>query len=127
VALFVFLAVAVWADRRRKERETAERYATFRAMLQTGATDQVLGLMEQDRREARQANARDKWLGGLIVTVVGIAATFVLFLAARGDERGDSGLFLVGLLPVAIGLILLYHARTLRTAATDDERPGPSR
>jgi hypothetical protein len=117
IAIFVFLAVAVWRDRRAKEHEVTERHATYRKVIESGSADRVIELMEHDRRHGLQKQARDKQLGGMIVTAIGVIAIVVLYLMEPDGEP----VFLLGVFPMTIGLLLLVHARALRL---DGEGPG---
>ena len=90
VAIFVFLAVAVWRDRRAKEHEVTERHATYRKVVESGSADRVIELMEHDRRHSLQRQARDKQLGGMIVTAIGVIAMIGLYLIGPEDEPGPT-------------------------------------
>ena len=110
VAVFVFLAVAVWRDRRAKEHEVTERHTTYRKVIESGSADQMIDLMERDRRHRLHKQARDKQLGGMIVTAVGVVAIIAFYFMEPDGEP----VYLLGLFPLAVGLLLLVHARALR-------------
>lgn len=111
ISVFAFIAVAVWSDNRRKEREVHHRHQTYQAMLQSPGegADAVLALIrEQDARQQRvqeEKQLQGLKLGGLINVGVGIG--LMIFLGAIAPEEP---VYLVGLIPLLVGLVLSYYA-----------------
>lgn len=110
IALFSFLGVASWSEARRKEREayyTAETLKKISESSGEGAKSAVEYLQEQNRN-ARQRRLEGIKLGGLITAAVGIGLMFFL----HGVER-EEPVYLVGLIPLLIGVALMVYAFTL--------------
>jgi hypothetical protein len=107
IALFGFLSVVVWLEYRKAQREADHRNETYRQMLNTsgGSVEAVRELMqhEDDRRELRAIDGSRS--GGLITACVGVGLT--VFLYAIRPERP---VYLVGLLPLCVGIALLLDA-----------------
>jgi hypothetical protein len=114
VSTFTFIAVAVWADSRRKEREAFYRHETYRKMLEQPGTsvDDVMRLMQQlvtDEENRRLRKDREGMkVGGLVTTAVGVALGIFLYAI-----EPDRPVYLVGLIPLAVGLALSYYAFVL--------------
>ena len=110
IALFSFLAVASWSDARRKEREsyyTSEALKKIAESSGEGAKSAVEYLREQNREFARRRLEGLK-LGGLITTAVGVGVMVLLW----GLERTEPA-YLVGLIPLLIGVALLVYVYTM--------------
>jgi Flp pilus assembly protein TadB len=109
LSLFSFLAVASWADARRKEREAYYKSETLKKIAESqgaGATATLELMRDEEKRAAHQLREGQK-LGGLITLAVGIA----LMIFLRGvTGPTDKGVFLVGLIPALIGVALLVHS-----------------
>jgi cadmium resistance protein CadD (predicted permease) len=126
ISVFAFIAVAVWSENRRKERETHHRHQTYQAMLQNPGenADALLALIrEQDERQQQRKDAQEILglkLGGLITTGVGVGLAIFLYFIAP-----DEPVYLVGLIPLFTGLALSYYAWYLAPqtaeARSDDE------
>jgi hypothetical protein len=107
IALFSFLAVAVWAEARRKEREAYYKSETLKKIAESsgeGAKAAIELLSEQQNRVARHRLEGMK-LGGLVTAVVGIGVMVLLHGLAN-----DEPVYLAGLIPLLIGLALLTYA-----------------
>ena len=108
VALFSFVAVAVWASERRREREAYYRSETLRKVAETqaaGGTSAIEFLREEQKYAARRLLEGQK-LGGLIVFAVGVS----LMIFIKGVSRNDPNpAYLVGLIPMFIGAALLSY------------------
>jgi len=106
IALFSFLSVAAWSDARRKEREEYYRNETLKKIAESsgeGAKAAIELLREQNNSVARRRLEGMK-LGGLITAVVGVGVMVLL----HGLEH-DEPVYLVGLIPLLIGLALLLY------------------
>ena len=106
VALFSFLGVATWSDARRKERVsyyTSEALKKIAESSGEGAKSAVEYLREQNRyADGRRVEGMK--LGGLITTAVGIG--LMAFLHGLSHEEP---VYLVGLIPLLIGVALLIY------------------
>jgi len=106
VALFSFLAVSVWTDARRKEREAYYRGETVKKIAESqgaGATS-ALELLREQHRIATLRTRKGVKLGGLIMAAVGIGVMVML----RGLERQEP-VYLAGLVPLLIGVAMLTY------------------
>ncbi len=110
VALFSFLAVSVWTDARRKEREAYYQTETAKKLAESpgaGANAAVELLREQERIGLRRKREGVK-LGGLITAAVGIGVMVML----RGLEHNEPA-YLVGVVPLLIGVAMLTYGYVL--------------
>ncbi|MGB9236558.1 MAG: hypothetical protein WCC04_19290 [Terriglobales bacterium] len=108
IALFSFLAVASWSDARRKERETYYRSETLKKIAESSGEGarSALELMREQEKNAARRRLEGMKLGGLITTAVGIG--LMVFLHGVADH-GDGPVYLVGLIPLLIGVALLIY------------------
>lgn len=108
VSVFSFISVAVWAGTRHQERKDFHRSETLKKLAESGPAAVVDYLREEERiEERRHANERERMiagtrLAGLILLVVGAA----LAVALRQIVH-DPPVYLIGLIPFGIGLVLL--------------------
>lgn len=110
VAVFSFVAVAVWSDNRRKERVAYYRSETLKKMVEaqgTGTSLAVEFLSEEEKIAARRRLEGQK-LGGIITFAVGVG--LMIFLKAV-DHFGPA--FLVGMIPLLVGAALLAYSYVL--------------
>lgn len=110
IALFSFLGVASWSEARRKEREayyTGEALKKIAESSGEGAKSAVEYLREQNSNIAKRRMEGLK-LGGMITAAVGIGVMVLL----HGLEREEPA-YLVGLIPLLIGLALLVYVFVL--------------
>ena len=107
VAVFTFVAIATWSDNRRKEREAYYKHETYRKLLeQSGGPDRsVVDLMRQEDEQQARRRIEGLKLGGLITAAAG-AGTMIFLRALVGDEP----VYLAGVVPLLIGLVLLIYA-----------------
>ena len=111
IGLFTFLSVAVWSDARRKEREA---YYTGEALKKVaeGSGEGAKGALELMREQHRNAMMRKQEgmkLGGLITAAVGLGTMVLL----RGIANEDGPVYLAGLIPLLVGLVLAVYAFVL--------------
>ena len=106
IALFSFVAVASWADARRKEREAYYKYDALKKLAESPAPSAAAALeylREQNRNTARRRREGMK-LGGLITTAVGIALLIFLW------KLIGPPVCLAALIPLLVGLVLFGYA-----------------
>lgn len=110
IALFSFLAVSVWSDARRREREAYYRSEILKKIADTqgaGSGSALDALRDQERYAVRRRREAQR-LGGLVTLAVGIG--LIAFLAAMGS---DKPIHLVGLIPSLVGTALLAYSYLL--------------
>jgi len=110
VALFSFVAVASWADARRREREAYYKSEITRKIIEmqgTGAGSALELLREQEKLDARRRSEGIK-LGGLVTTSAGIGVLIFLRVLVR-----DEPVYLSGLIPMLVGIALLVYVYAL--------------
>ena len=109
LAVFSYLAVATWAENRRKEREAFYRSDTVRKIAETqGGASAALEYLREEERNAQKRRREGLKLGGLISTAAGIGIG--VFLIAILPDRP---IYFLGLIPVLIGLALLLYTYVL--------------
>lgn len=110
VALFSFIAVASWADARRREREAYYKSETMKrlAELQGAGSTGAVELLREEERIVTRRRREGQRLGGLITFAVGIG--FMVFL--YNMERHEP-VYLVGLVPMLVGAALLTYSYVL--------------
>jgi len=107
IALFSFIAVAVWSQERRREREAYYRSETLKKLADTqgaGSSSAIDFLREEEKSAARRLREGQK-LGGLITVAAGIG----MMVFIKSVDRGNPA-YLVGLIPLLIGAALLAYA-----------------
>jgi hypothetical protein len=117
LAVFSFLAVVLWSDARRREREAYYRSDMVKKVAESqgaGANVAIEFLREQERIDSRKRREGLR-LAGLISTVVGIGAMSLLLGLAQDKSLGvPQAAYLGGLIPLLVGLALLVHVQALR-------------
>jgi Flp pilus assembly protein TadB len=120
LGIFGFLAVAAWADGRKREREAFYRHELYSKMLEnpTGAgvvREMIERQIQEEDKRRREDRANGMKLGGFITTAVGVTLGVFLYFIVP-----DAPVFLIALIPVAVGLVILaaYFAGSHR------ERPA---
>jgi len=110
IALFSFLGVASWSDARRKEREAYYTSETLKKIAESSGEGarSALELLREQERNAVKRRLEGMKLGGLITAAVGIGVIILL----RGLEH-EEPVYLVGVIPLLIGLALLAYAFVL--------------
>jgi|ERR1700677_3597403 hypothetical protein len=112
IALFSFLAVASWADARRKEREAYYNSEAVKKIAESSSegAKSALELLREKEKNAFRRRLEGLKLGGLITTAVGLGVMVLL----RGIvEPGDGPVYLVGVIPLLIGAALLVYVFAL--------------
>jgi hypothetical protein len=112
VALFSFVAVAVWSSERRREREAYYRSEILKKIADTqwaGSSSAIEFLRDEEKNTTRRRREGLK-LGGLITVAVGIG--MMLFIKAV-DRTDPDPAYLVGLIPLLIGVALLAYTYLL--------------
>ncbi len=107
IALFSFLAVATWSDNRRREREAFYKSDTLKKLSEMSA-DTANSLLCEDERLTRRRQRESARLGGLVTVATGVG--LAVFLWGIVPERR---VYLLGLIPLLVGLALLAYARWL--------------
>lgn len=112
LALFSFVAVAVWSTERRREREAYYRSEALRkiAELQGAGNTSAIELLREEEKNAARRRLEGQKLGGLITLAVGIG--MMIFIRAV-DRNPQEPAYLVGLIPLLIGVALLAYAYIL--------------
>ncbi len=108
IALFSFVAVAVWSQERRREREAYYRSETLRKIAETqgsGGSSAIEFLREVEKNAARRIREGLK-LGGVITVALGIG---LMVFIKEVDRRDPAPAYLVGLIPLLIGIALLTY------------------
>lgn len=106
VSVFAFTSIATWSDARRREREALYRSETLKKIADStgpGAAAALEILREQDRMSLRRRRD-DQRLGGLVTTAAGVG--LLIFLRAIVPTQS---VYLVGLIPLFVGVALLAH------------------
>lgn len=111
IALFSFLGVAAWSDARRKEREAYYRNETLKKIAESSSegAKSALELLHEQEAVAIRRKREGIRLGGLITAAVG--AGMMIFLRAVAGE--EPGAYLVGVIPLLVGIALLLHGYVL--------------
>lgn len=107
IALFSFLAVATWSDNRRREREAFYKSDTLKKLSEV-STDIAAVLLREDERLARRRQRESARLGGLVTVATGVGLGVSLWGIV--PERR---VYLLGLIPLLVGLALLAYAHWL--------------
>ena len=107
VALFSFIAVASWAEARRKEREAYYKSEIVKKMVESQASGggSALEYLREEEKLATRRRVEGLKLGGMITFAVGIG--LMIFLRAI-DRSGPT--YLVGMIPLLVGLVLWLFA-----------------
>ena len=111
IALFSFLAVASWSEARRKEREAYYRSETLKKIAESsgeGAKSALELIREQEKNSVRRRLEGMK-IGGLVTAAVGIG----LMVFLHGVVEHEEPVYLVGLIPLLIGVALLIYPLVL--------------
>jgi hypothetical protein len=110
IAVFSWLAVASWAESRRREREAYYKSEVLKKIAETQGTgaSSALEMMREEERNAARRRREGHRLGGLITLGVGIGMAVFLRAMVR-----DGPAYLVGLIPGLVGVALLVYSYIL--------------
>ena len=127
VSVFTFtgvvVSIAIWTDARRKERDQLYRSELLKKIAEGPgpAAEQVLAVLrEEDARKQRRVR-EGLMLAGLILVMLAIGVVIAGIAAVvRGTNHPrEESLWVLGLIPLMIGLALLIHAKfVVRTPRT---------
>ena len=118
VALFgIFLPVSAWSDSRRREREAYYKSEMIRRVAESNAAGAMgaIELLREDERLRQLKRREGMKIGGLINIGVGIGVG--CFLWSVGGREGSP--YLVGLIPLLIGVALLIYVFALAAPIED--------
>jgi hypothetical protein len=105
--MWAFIAVASWADIRRREREAYCRHETMKKISEMPGESGLVLLREDERNTARRRRENIK-LGRLITSAIGVG--FMIFLGAVDTQKAA---YLVGLIALLVGFALLAYSYVL--------------
>ena len=110
IAFFSFLAVALWARNRRREREAYYRSETIKkiAEAQEPSANAALEFLREQEKVRAVRRREGLKLGGLVTVAMGLGFIPLLWAVHPTDP-----IYLVGLIPLLIGLALLTYAYIL--------------
>ena len=104
IGLFAFLSVSLWTSSRREQHKMELRYERYRRMMEHPGpeADAVRALIAKEDQQRDTAAAAERRQGALTVLAVGIGlGAFLYFIAPK------SGVYVVSLIPVLVGLVML--------------------
>ena len=107
-AVFAFISVVVWLDARSKERQAHYRSENVSKITAAGDPAGALEyLRELERGDAAEARGGTR-IGGLVTIAVGVGLMIFLHQLVPG-----TAVYLVGLIPLLIGVALLIASEFL--------------
>jgi hypothetical protein len=111
IALFSFLAVGAWSDARRREREAYYTSETLKKIAESSGegAKSAMELLREKQKNMVKNRLEGIKLGGLITAAVGIGVMALL----RGIANQEQPVYLVGTIPLLIGVALLVYAFAL--------------
>ena len=114
VCVFSFLAVASWSKARLRERQAFYKSETIRKIAESQDGGAALEyLRESDRNTARQRREAQR-VAGLVTLAVGVGVmVFLRRVPISPDSGSDSSAYLVGFIPVLVGVALLIYSYLL--------------
>jgi hypothetical protein len=106
VAVFAFTSIATWSDARRREREAFYRSETLKKIAESSGAGgaAALEILREQERVAQRRRRDDQRLGGLVTVAAG--GGLLIFLRAIVPNEP---VYLVGLIPLFVGVALLAH------------------
>jgi hypothetical protein len=120
IAVFTFLAVAVWAGERRKERESYYRYELGKSLAEKGSVseEQLMELMKGEKEFDLERRKEGAKLAGLIT--LGVGAGMLVGLRFIEEEA----IWMTGWIPFAIGVGLLLYGFLLAPKGKGEQEAG---
>ena len=114
VCVFSFLAVASWSKARLRERQAFYKSETIRKIAESQGGGAALEyLRESDHNAARQRREAQR-VAGLVTFAVGVGVMiFLRRVPISPDSGSDSSAYLVGVIPVLVGMALLIYSYVL--------------
>jgi hypothetical protein len=111
-AVFGFISVVVWIQGRTEERELLYRSETAKKIADSGNSDAALEyLRDVERADAAETRGNAR-IGGLVTIAVGVALMIFLYHLIPG-----TAVYLVGLIPLLVGVALLIASEFLMKPA----------
>jgi len=104
-----FVAVIVWIALRTRERELHYRNETIKKIAESGTSTAAIDYVRETDRLAAQHRRGGLRLGGLISIAVAIG--LMVFLRAIAGS-----VYLVGLIPLLVGVVLFSYAQLMMPA-----------
>jgi hypothetical protein len=105
IALFSFLAVATFADSRRRERESYYKNEAIKKVAESQGGEAALACIREEKSISRRREIEGIRLGGMICSGVGIGLMVFLHQIAQNEP-----VFWVGLIPLLVGVALVAHS-----------------
>jgi hypothetical protein len=106
IGVFGLLSIAAWSNARRREREALYRNEMLKKVAESaGSADAVLAMIREQERTTRRRRREGEKFGGLVAIATGVG--IMVFL--RAVERREP-IFLVGLIPLLVGVAMLAYA-----------------
>jgi hypothetical protein len=114
--VFTFLAVAVWSGNRTRERELYYRNELLKKAIETPGPEAAAVLAHIKDEEAAQTRARaqEKRLGLVIGGLSAVGAGIGLMFFMHNLDGPARSMYLVGLIPVLVGIALLAGSRMVK-------------
>ena len=114
VCVFSFLAVASWSKARLRERQAFYKSETIRKIAESQGSGAALEyLRESDHNAARQRREGQR-VAGIVTFAVGVGVMiFLRRVPISPDSGSDSSAYLVGVIPVLVGIALLIYSYVL--------------
>ena len=122
IALFSFVAIAAWADSRRREREAYYKSEMVKKLAEGEGprAGSALEFLREQERFRMQRQREGIKLAGLVTAATGLAVLPLLWALVPGQP-----VYLAGLVPLLIGLALLAHVYILAPKEWESEGTNP--
>ena len=107
IGVFALLSISAWSNARRKEREALYRAELMKKVAESagaGGTT-VLEMLREDERASRKRRREGQKFGGLVAVATGLGIMAFLSVIERHEPA-----FMVGLIPLFVGLAMLVYA-----------------
>jgi len=111
VGLFSFISVAVWTGTRHQERKDFYRSEMLKKLAENGPGAVIEFLREEERQEdRRRAEQRGRERAGLRFTGLILIAVGAVITVALWNIVPDTPVYILGMAPLAIGVVFLGTA-----------------